>query len=240
MAVVGVIKNYLLKAISAKDLEKHFGDLQPVQLASRDVLCDSGEKIEHVYFPENSLVSIVTIMSDGDMVEVGMIGAEGLVGGPTLLGVDTSSHQIVVQGAGQAYRISAKQCRLAFEHCLAFRAAALRHFESFLNLAGQTAACNRLHSIEQRAARWMLMASDRMQHESILMTHEFLSSMLGARRAGVTKTAGDLQRSGLIRYHHGQLTIVDRPGLEVMACECYVSDKTRLKSLKAIAKGSVR
>jgi CRP-like cAMP-binding protein len=133
-----------------------------------------------------------------------------------------------VQIPGTAQRMSAALCKAAFDRSEAVRRVALRFTEAILNLSAQTAACNRLHSTEQRCARWLLMAIDRIQSDTMPVTHEFLASMLGVRRAGVTNTAGELQRSGLIRYHHGQLTIVDREGLEATACEFHRIDHERL------------
>jgi hypothetical protein len=136
--------------------------------------------------------------------------------------------EVIVQVPGTAKRMSAALCKAAFDRSEVVRRVALRFTEAVLNLSAQTAACNRLHSIEQRCARWLLMAIDRIQSDRMPLTHEFLASMLGVRRAGVTNTAGELQRSGLIRYHHGQLTVVDREGLEATACECHRIDHERL------------
>src|ERR1041385_2454131 len=134
---------------------------------------------------------------------------------------ETSAQQVIVQVAGTALRINTARCREAFDQSASVRRKVNRFTESLLNLSAQTAACNRLHSIEQRCARWLLMASDRIQSLTMPMTHDFLSSMLGARQAGGTEVAGQLQRSGFIRYHRGELTIIDREGLEASACECY-------------------
>jgi CRP-like cAMP-binding protein len=154
-----------------------------------------------------------------------------VVGVSALLGGETSAQQVIVQVPGTALRMSAARCKVAFDQSEAVRRVALRFVEDMLNLSAQTAACNRLHSIEQRCARWLLMAIDRTQSDQIPITHEFLASMLGVRRAGVTNTAGELQRSGLIRYNRGLLTVVDREGLEASACECYHIDHERLNRL---------
>jgi len=167
-------------------------------------------------------------MMNGSTIEVGMVGAEGLVGVSALLGSDTASQQVIVQIPGIALRMNAGRCKTAFDQSEPVRRVALRFIEAFLNLTAQTAACNRLHSIEQRCARWLLMALDRIQSDTMPLTQEFLASMLGVRRAGITTIAGELQRSGLIRYHHGQLSVVDRDGLEANACECYRIDHDRL------------
>ena len=224
-------KNLLLAAMSQEDLESYFSDLHPVSLSLRQILYEAGARLEYVYFIEEGVASILTTMADGSTIEVGMIGMEGMVGVSALLGGYLSAQQVIVQVPGTALRMSAALCKAAFDQSAAVRGLALRFTEAILNLSAQTAACNRLHSIEQRCVRWLLMAIDRIQSDRMPLTHEFLASMLGVRRAGVTNTAGDLQRSGLIRYHHGQLTIVDREGLEAMACECHRIDHDRLIQL---------
>jgi len=211
-------KNRLLVALP-QDIEGFFSNLHPVSLSLRQVLYKVGAPLDLVYFIEQGVVSILTIMGSGSAVEVGMIGDE------------VSSQRFVVQVPGAALSMNAALCKQAFTESEAVRGVILRYAEATLNLSAQTAACNRLHTIEQRCARWLLMAHDRLQSDIMPMTHEFLSSMLGVRRAGVTETAGELQRSGLIRYHHGQITIVDRDGLEAAACECYRMDHERLQRL---------
>jgi CRP-like cAMP-binding protein len=223
-------KNRLLVALP-QDIEGFFSNLHPVSLSLRQVLYKVGTPLDLVYFIEQGVVSILTIMGSGSAVEVGMIGDEGIVGVSALLGAEVSSQHFVVQVPGAALSMNAALCKQAFTESEAIRSVILRYAEATLNLSAQTAACNRLHTIEQRCARWLLMAHDRLQSDIMPMTHEFLSSMLGVRRAGVTETAGELQRSGLIRYHHGQITIVDRDGLEAAACECYRMDHERLQRL---------
>ena len=179
-------------------------------------------------------------MADAITIEVGMIGIEGAVGTAALLGGETSSQQALVQVSGSALRMNAAECKLAFDQSPAVRAVMMRFIEALFDLSAQTAACNRLHTIEQRCARWLMMARDRLQDNIMPMTHEFLASMLGVRRAGVTETAGDLQRSGLIRYHHGRLTIVDREAIEATACECYRIDHNLFMRLSAMPEGAAR
>jgi CRP-like cAMP-binding protein len=226
-------RNRLLAGIilDKKDLGSSEVDL--VQLELRQIICEIGALVEYVYFPETSVASVITTMADGDMVEVGMVGSEGVVGLPALLGTGISSQHIIVQVSGTALRVAARRCKILFEANEEFRSRVLRYCEEFMNLAGQTAACNRLHTIEQRCARWLLMACDRIAADEIPMTHEFLAAMLGSRRAGVTEVAGKLQRGGIIRYRHGQLKVRDRKGLENTACECYRADHVRLVALKA-------
>jgi CRP-like cAMP-binding protein len=225
------IKNGLLAALSQEDLDQFFSDLYPVSLSLRQILCETGGPLEHVYFLEEGVASVLTTMANGATIEVGMIGAEGMVGLPALLGGRVSAQHVVIQIPGNALRMNAALCKTGFDQSATIRATFLRFTEGILNLSAQTAACNRLHAIDQRCARWLLMAFDRIQSDVMPMTQEFLSSMLGVRRAGVTEAAGELQRSGLIRYQHGRITLIDREGLEASACECYRIDHERLLQL---------
>jgi CRP-like cAMP-binding protein len=226
-----LIKNRLLAAISQHDLDHFFSELYPVSLSLRQILYETGEPIEHVYFLEEGVASVLTTMASGATIEVGMIGSEGMAGLPALLGGEISAQHVVIQIPGNALRMSAALCKSAFDQNASTRAIFLRFTEAVLNLSAQTAACNRLHAIDQRCSRWLLMAFDRIQSDVMPMTQEFLSSMLGVRRAGVTEAAGELQRSGLIRYQHGRITLIDREGLEAAACECYQIDHERLLRL---------
>lgn len=225
------LHNWPLAAIPEADRARFFANLRAVPLAQRQVLYEAGAPIEDIYFIDDGVASILTTMADGASIEVGMIGPEGVVGTAALLGAETSAQQIIVQVPGTAQRMSTAECKAAFDQSEAVRGVFLRCLEVHLNLSAQTAACNRLHSIEQRCARWLLMAHDRLQSDTMPMTHEFLATMLGVRRAGVTETAGELQRRGLIRNHRGRVVIVDRHGLEALACECYRLDHERLMRL---------
>ena len=225
------LKNKLLSAVPPEDVQQLLSDLHPVSLSLRQILYQAGAPIDHVFFIEQGVASILTAMADGGTVEVGMVGQEGMVGAAVLLGSETSAQQIIVQIPGTALRLSTLSCKRACERSAALRNAVHRFLDTMLNLSAQTAACNRLHSIEQRCARWLLMASDRINSDRMQMTHEFLSSMLGVRRVGVTTTLGELQRSGLVRMSRGELVIVDHEGLEAAACECYRVDRAGLLRL---------
>jgi CRP-like cAMP-binding protein len=200
-------------------------------LAHRQVLYEAGAPIDHLYFVEQGIASALTSMENGATIEVGMIGLEGVVGLPALLGGEISTQQIIVQVPGSALQIGAAAGKLAVEESASFRRLVFRYTREFLNTSAQTAACNRLHSVEQRCARWLLMSHDRVEEDVIPLTHDFFASMLGVRRAGVTETVGELQRSGLIRNNRAQVTIVDREGLEAVACECYRADHDRFRRL---------
>ena len=223
------IKNRLLTALSPDDFAKLSDALQPVTLRKKQILYEVGAPLEHIYFIEDGVASVMTLMEDGASSEVGMVGSEGVVGVSALLGGMVSAQHIVVQLPGTAHHIPASLCKAAFEHSAGVRKVMLGFIEDLLNLSSQTAACNRLHSVEQRTARWLLMASDRIGSAVLPLTQEFLAAMLGVRRSGVSEVAGELQRSGLIRYRRGEITIVDRAGLEKTACECYAFDRQRVE-----------
>ena len=226
-----VQKNHLLSALSYQDVDQFFPDLDLVSLSLRQILCQVDAPFEHIYFIEDGVASVLTTMANGTNVEVGMIGKEGVAGLPAVLGGAISDQLIIVQAPGTALRMGAAKCAAAFDQSAAVRRVFLRFTEAFLGLAGQTAACNRLHSTQQRFARWLLMAHVRLESDVIPMTHEFMSMLLGVRRTGITEAAGNLQRSGSIRYHQGQVTILDRKALEATACECYGADQRRLLRL---------
>jgi CRP-like cAMP-binding protein len=224
-------ENHLLAALPREILDRLDNDLHPVTLLRQQILYEAGARFEEIYFIEQGVTSLLTSLADGATIETGMIGSEGLTGVQALLGAEVSSQQVIVQVVGQGLRMSAARCKRAFEEHPDLRRPVLRFAESLLDMTAQTAACNRVHSIEQRCARWLLMASDRIRSGRLPMTQEFLSAMLGARRSGVTATIGELQRSGLIRHQRGVMTIVDRDSLAASACECYQSDRQRLEQL---------
>ncbi len=223
-----MIKNRLLASLPAEDLAQLAEDFQLVDLPKKRVIYEVGAPLDHVYFIEKGVASVLTIMEDGATSEVGMVGREGLIGVSALLGGRASAQHVVMQLPGAAHHISAWRCKAVFEQNAAVRATLLRFIEDLLNLSSQTAACNRLHSVEQRTARWLLMASDRLDSKALPLTQEFLAAMLGVRRSGVSEAAGELQRSGLLRYRRGEITIIDREGLEKTACECYHLDHRRM------------
>src|ERR1044071_5676527 len=183
-------KNRLLAALPPPDLQRFFSELSPVSLESRQIVYETGRAMEYVYFIEEGLASILRDMANGSTVEVGMIGAEGMVGVTAMLGAETSAQQVIVQVAGTALRINTARCREAFDQSASGRRKMKRFSESLLNLSSQTAACNRLHSIEQRCARWLLMASDRIQSLPMPMTPALSSSLVRGPRPAGTAGAG--------------------------------------------------
>lgn len=221
----GTVQNRILSALPRAALDDLLLHLYPVSLSQRQILHEAGAPIQQLYFLEQGLASVLTTMVDGDAIEVRMIGREGVTGFPYLLGAEILPQQVIVQVPGNALRISAELLKSEFDRREALRRNVLRFVNAANAMTSQTAACNRLHSVEQRCARWLLNASDRVGAESMPITHEFLSLLLGVRRAGVTVAAGRLQRSGFIRYHRGHLTILARDALEASACECYRIDR---------------
>jgi CRP-like cAMP-binding protein len=214
-------KNRLLVAMSREDTGKFFSGLDPVSLPLRQIIYEVGAPFEYVYFIEQGVASLLTTMTNGKKIEAGMIGSEGVVGLPALLGREISGQHVIVQGPLTALRMEVADCKAAFEQSAAVRHVMLRYTARLLDIASQTAACNRLHSLKERCARWLLMMFDRLRCDEMPLTHEFLSIMLGVRRSRVTESAGELQRAGLIRYGRGLVTILDHPGLSATACECY-------------------
>jgi CRP-like cAMP-binding protein len=214
-------RNRILGAMSQADTDSFFSDLHPVSWSLRQIVYEVGAPLEHVYFVERGIVSILTKLSTGEGIEAGMIGFEGVVGLAALFGDEMSGQQMIVQAPVIARRMDASRCIAAFNQSADVRTVILRYTGKLLRIAAQTTACNRVHSLKERSARWLLMMYDRLQSDDMPLTHDFLSSMLGVRRTRVTEAAGELQRSGLIRYARGMVTILDHPGLSAAACECY-------------------
>jgi CRP-like cAMP-binding protein len=231
MAAETKTKNRLLAAMAPGDFAELADDLQLVTLPKKQIVYEVGSPLDQIYFIEDGLASVLTMMEDGSSSEVGMVGPEGLIGVSALLGGTHSAQHIVIQLPGSAFRISAAACKAVFDENPRVRGILLRFVEDLLNLSSQTAACNRLHQVEQRTARWLLMSSDRTDSQVLRLTQEFLAAMLGVRRSGISEAAAELQRSGLIRYRRGEITIIDRIGLEKTACECYDLDRRRIERL---------
>jgi CRP-like cAMP-binding protein len=215
------IENYILRSLPAADYERISPHLQPVQLSHSEVLYEPDQTIQSVYFPNLGIVSLVAQDAKGQSVEVGIVGFEGLVGLSTALNVDKSSFHVVVQLPNSGFRMNVRAFQDEFKRGGALHDLVLRYTHSLLLHTSQLAVCNRLHSLSERLARWLLMSYDRCKCTDLPFTHEFLALMLGVRRAGVTEAAIILQAEGYIRYTRGQITILDKEGLEEHTCECY-------------------
>lgn len=215
------VANSLLAALPRKDYQRLLAGLEPVTLTFGEILCEPGDTIRHVYFPSDSLVSLLTLVDGHLALEVGLIGREGMLGIPLVLGINVSSVRALIQGSGTALRMKAARFHKEFRHSLPLQRELYRYTNVLMAQVTQTAACNRFHMVEARLARWLLMTRDRMRSHQFLLTQEFLANMLGVRRVGVTKAAGALQERKLISYCRGHITILDPQGLEAASCSCY-------------------
>ena len=212
--------NRLLASLAPDDLALITAHLEAVHLTLRDVLYDPGSEIEHVYFPTTGCVSMIQATDNGS-VEVGTIGFEGLVGVPVLLRADSEPTRALVQVEGAAYRIASPDFLMVIERSDPMERIFLRYALALFNQVAQSVVCNRLHSLEERCARWLLITHDRVDGDEFTLTQEFLSYMLGVHRPAVTLAAGILQHAGFIHYSRGRITVMDRPGLEGASCGCY-------------------
>lgn len=213
--------NRLLRAVPADAYARLIAGSEVVTLERGDLVYQPGEPIRRVYFPSNMILSVISVMDNGDRVEVGTIGNEGMGGLPAFLESESSPNTVFVQVSGEARMMDAELLREVADTSPDTRTMLHRYTQSFLNQSAQSAACNRMHSIEERCARWLLMTHDRVGRDTFDLTQEFLADMLGVRRAGVTVVCGALQRAGFIRYRRGHIAILDRAKLEEVTCECY-------------------
>src|ERR1700682_1090544 len=226
--------NHLLASLPETERDALMAQMWPTHLTVKTVLFDPGQVIGSVHFPIDGVVSLVTPLADGNIVEVATIGNEGIVGVPLVAG-GSLAVRAISQVGGRTLRMDAALFVAEIERLSAFRRLVQRYIQALFGQISQAAACNRLHSNEERLSRWLLMSHDRVGTDSFPITHEFLGQMLGSRRATVTLSAGVLQAAGLIRYHRGRVTIVDREGLEGVACECYAIIKSALDRVVATA-----
>lgn len=213
--------NRILNALPRPEYESLSPHLDPVNLSLGEVLYRPEQPVTHVYFPTRGTVSLVSTFEDGDTVEVGMVGNEGMFGVCVFLGSVTTPLTAQVQLPGEGLRMRAEVLRREFQKGGQLQDLLLRYTQAFITQIAQTAACNRAHNVEGRLAKWLLMCADRSQSKELRLTHEFISAMLGIRRPGVTETACQLKEAGLISYTRGNVTIIDRAGLEAVSCECY-------------------
>jgi CRP-like cAMP-binding protein len=214
-------ENHLLAALPGEDWERLRPRFREVELPLGRVLAEPGEVFREMYFPVSGVVSSVAVFASGAAVEVATVGPEGVVGVGAALGSDTAVGRYLVQVPGSALAVGHGEFRRLEREVPAFRRVLLAYAQAFLVQVMQSAACNGVHSVEERAARWLLMCQDRAGRDSFPLTQEFLGELLGASRAAVSLAARALRRAGLIRYSHGVLTVEDRAGLEEIACECY-------------------
>ena len=223
--------NRLLQVLPDDEHDVLAAELEPVRLDSMQVLAEAGFPLEHVYFPRTTMISLVRRMRDGTVVEGGVVGREGMAGLSVAFGEVSSPEAVIASVPGLAHRLPASRFREMLPAMPAMRSLLDRYVLALIDQLGQTIACNSLHSIEQRSARWLLNAQDTAGDRDFHLTHEVLARMLGVRRAGVTVAALVLQREKLIDYSRGRVIVLDRPGLEATACECYSVMRTRIERL---------
>jgi CRP-like cAMP-binding protein len=214
-------RNHLLGSLLEGGCEGLLSHLKLVQLTFGDVLYEAESKFVHVYFPTTSLVSLLSILEGGASDETAFVGSEGIVGVPLFLGAETSPHRVVVRGTGSAFRLSGQVLMEEFNRSAAMQNLLLRYTQALLTQVSRNIACHRHHSIHQRFCRWLLSSIDRLPSNELRLTHESIAGMLGVRRETITKEAGQLQAAGLIQNGRGRIVVIDRPNLEVRACECY-------------------
>ena len=214
-------RNHLLGALPPSEFEALLTKLGHVELELGQVLYESGESIEHVYFPTTAIVSMLYIMENGATAEIGIAGNNGLAGYAAFMGGRTTSSRAIVQVAGESVRIRSTDLAAVFSKGGVLQNILLLYVQSLITQIAQTAVCNRLHSLEQQLCRWLLINHDQLQTDRLVMTHDLIANMLGVRREGVSVSAGNLQRKGVIKYSRGVIEILDRERLKQFACECY-------------------
>jgi CRP-like cAMP-binding protein len=213
--------NRILDGLPAADLEKLWRDLEPAEFRYGQVLFEPDERMDWVYFPASGMLSLLTVLEDGEAVEAASAGNEGMADAQLFLGSNIASTRLIVQNDGRGYRIAADKFRAHLSRSDALRLLIGRYVSALVTLFAQSAACNRLHQVEHRCARWLLMMHDRANSDEFALTQETLAQMLGVRRASVSVAAASLQDLGYISYRHGRITVTERKGLESVSCECY-------------------
>jgi CRP-like cAMP-binding protein len=214
-------QNHILDALPAAERGRLFPHLKLVELPLGAVLYESGDTLRHIYFPTDSIVSLLYVMRDGASAEIAVVGNEGAIGVALFMGGETTTNRAIVQSAGSAYRLTGKRLKQEFERHGEMLHILLRYTQALLTQMSQTAVCNRHHSLDQQLCRWLLLSLDRLSSNRLVMTQELIANMLGVRREGVTEAAGKLQKLGAIQYSRGQITVLDRSQLERLSCECY-------------------
>lgn len=221
----------MLAVLPDTDFERVFPQLELVPLPLGLALYESGRDQGYVYFPTDSIVSMLYVMEDGSSAEIAVVGNDGLVGIALFMGGETTSSRAVVQSAGHGYRLRAAALKKEFERGGELQHLLLRYTQALITQMAQTAVCNRHHSVEQQLCRWLLLSLDRLSSNELKMTQELIANMLGVRREGVTEAAGKLQKDGLIIYSRGNIAVIDRPALEKRVCECYAVVKKEMDRL---------
>ncbi len=227
-------RNQLLAALSPAECERIYPHLRLAPLPLGKVLYEPGDALRHVFFPIDSIVSLLYVMEDGASAEISVVGNEGLIGIALFMGGETTPSRAIVQSAGHAYRLAGALLKEEFYRHGEMQLLLLRYTQALITQMAQTAVCNRHHSVDQQLCRWLLLSLDRLDGNELTMTQELIANMLGVRREGVTQAAGKLQKQKVIRYVRGRITVLDRPKLEKLCCECYAVVKRETDRLRAV------
>jgi CRP-like cAMP-binding protein len=223
--------NQILAALPDEEAARLFPQLKLVEFPLGMSVYESGGVQRYIYFPTDSIVSLLYVLKSGASAEIAVVGKEGAIGVALFMGGETTPSRAIVQSAGYAYRLSSRKLKEEFDHHGHMLQLLLRYTQSLITQMAQTAVCNRHHSVDQQLCRWLLLSLDRLSGLRLDMTQELIANMLGVRREGVTTAAGKLQKLGVIRYVRGQITVIDRPKLEALSCECYSVVKTETDRL---------
>ena len=224
-------QNQILAALPAAERERLFPHLKLVEMPLGMVVYESGATLRHMYFPASCIVSLLYVLQDGSSAEIAVVGNEGAIGVALFMGGETTPSRAIVQSAGLAYRLTGRRLKDEFNRHGQMLQLLLRYTQSLIMQMAQTAVCNRHHSVHQQLCRWLLLSLDRLPSNKLTMTQELIANMLGVRREGVTEAAGKLQKLGVIRYSRGQITVLDRPKLEQLSCECYAAVRNETERL---------
>jgi len=231
----GMDRNHLLALLPQNLKDQIYPQLREVKLSLGEEVYAAGQEVKYVYFPTDSIISLLYVMLDGASAEISVVGCEGIVGIAVFMGGESTPSRAVVQSAGMAYRLPAAELKRQFNADANFRVLMLRYTQALITQMAQTAVCNRHHTIDQQLCRWLLLSLDRLPHSQLTMTQELIANMLGVRREGVTEAAGKLQNAGVISYQRGKITVINRSKLEQLSCECYAVVKEETDRLAAYA-----
>jgi len=231
----GMDRNHLLALLPQNLKDQIYPQLREVKLSLGEEVYAAGQEVKYVYFPIDSIISLLYVMLDGASAEISVVGCEGIVGIAVFMGGESTPSRAVVQSAGMAYRLPAAELKRKFNADANFRVLMLRYTQALITQMAQTAVCNRHHTIDQQLCRWLLLSMDRLPTSRLTMTQELIANMLGVRREGVTEAAGKLQNAGVISYQRGKITVINRSKLEQLSCECYAVVKQETDRLAAYA-----